>query len=232
MTTAKFTLLNHKQGCDQNYHLEQSVDVEPALERDAAQTVFVEGKGLGVLARKLGIPYQSSRKPLGVRIPADRQQSLERQVALRDERERLAAAHDQGRRDAFLKRFPAASKRTVEKYLNAKVFADLAEVRLSELTEEEIHDLGLQPQSKVGVLLLDGGAKVVPLFTAFVPDDREFAVADSELYERAAAVNFPPHRAPWALNKFAKIVPDRRKAIYDMKDRLLSLPGGKTRKEA
>jgi hypothetical protein len=207
----------------------------------------VEGLGLQPLCRKLGISYSQaligftnknkSSKPIldglvvkkesvpGLRtaIAEREKRSQKRRQKEQEKRERQLANDQDQRLIAFRKRFPAANDETTELYLNRThvVFANIEAVPLNMLTRNEIEELGLMQAAELGVLLEDGGATLVPLFTA-TPSEDTSSQSDEEVYRQAEKAGFPPQKALWALNKLVKILTKQpKREVYTLKDALL-----------
>lgn len=220
-----------------------NVDIQASIP-DGFQ--HVKGKRLQPICRKLGIPYANALvgwagtkkypKPEmdGVVVPHESAAKLLQAISERDARsvkrrlretkkqESLLEQRRDEQRQAFIQKFPNASEETIAAYsLSANVFESFEEVPLDKLTEEEIADLYLMKAHPSGVLLLDGGNTVVPLFRAALPKN-DSSAAPEEVHRHAMAMGFSAPKALWAANKLVKIVhaPPKRE-VYDLKDKLL-----------
>lgn len=205
----------------------------------------IKGKRLQPLCRKLDIQYANALvgwtgttkypKPDldGVVVSFESAPKLIQAITERDERtqkRRLRQAKKQQQlleqkraeqRQAFFHKYPNASEETISAYsLSINVFDSFDAIPLSLQTEEEIADLHLVKVHRSGVLLLDGGNTVVPLFRATLPKDDSSATPE-EVHRKAMAMGFSAPKALWAANKLVKMVelPPKR-VVYDLKDKL------------
>ena len=207
----------------------------------------VRGERLQPICRKLKIRFAQALlgwggtkrfpKPLhnGVVVSVRSAPRLRLALSEREQRATLRREREQAKeklrvteqlekqRQAFRDKFPNAIDETVEKFFtNGSVYATLEEVPLGKLLPQEIEDLRLSISDEVGVLLTDGGATVVPLFSANLPEDDSPNTSDEETHRRAMELGFTPQKALWALNKFVKIVRfPPKQLVYPLKDNLI-----------
>lgn len=208
----------------------------------------VHGERLQPLCRKLGIMYAQALigwggsrkypKPVldGVIISNRSSARLREAVAEREQRSALRrhrqqqkgkdaiAAELERKRIVFRGQFPNATDETIKTFVDMRhVYDSLEEVPLDMLTDNEIEDLRLTKMTESGVLLTDGGASVVPLFTASLPPDASSEITDKEAYDRGLEFGFTPQQALWVLNKLVKIAQNApKREVYSLKDRLLN----------
>ncbi len=128
------------------------------------------------------------------------------------------------KRSSFRETFPAATDAIVEKFINGTlVFATVEEIPLNILSLQEIKELQLISHQECGVLLTNGGATVVPLFTAIIGPDESSESTNEDVHGRAVNLGFTAQRALWALNKLVKTVQrPPKKEVYSIKDQLLA----------
>lgn len=205
----------------------------------------IKGKRLQPLCRKLDIQYANAlvgwtgtkKYPQpeldGVVVSFDSAPKLIQAITERDERtqkrqlrqakkqQQLLEQKRAEQRQAFFHKYPNASEETIAAYSHSDhVFDSFDAIPLSLLTEEEIADLHLVKVHRSGVLLLDGGKTVVPLFRATLPKDDSSATPE-EVHRKAMAMGFSAPKALWAANKLVKMLelPPKRE-VYDLKDKL------------
>ena len=206
----------------------------------------IKGKRLQPLCRKLDIHYANAlvgwggtkRFPSpehdGVVVSLESVPKLLQAIAERDartEKRRLREAKkqeqlmDQKRaeqRAAFASLFPNALEDTIATYAHSNhVFDSFDAIPIDFLTEEEMADLDLIKGYRSGVLLMDGGNTVVPLFRATLPRT-DSSETPEEVHRRAMELGFSTPKVLWAANKLIKMVeiPPQRD-VYALKDKLL-----------
>jgi len=140
----------------------------------------------------------------------------------RGEQEQLLEQKREEQRQTFVEKYPNATEDTIAAYAQDNdAFDSLDLVPIDHLTEEEIADFHLVKRYQSGVLLMDSGNIVVPLFRANLPKD-ESSDTPEQVYRRAMDLGFTAHKALWVANKFVKMVELPPKLeVYDLKDRLL-----------